>query len=423
MTQVRTFLGQPYPLGATWMGNGVNFAIFSEHASGVELCLVDKIEDATEYVRIPIKECTDHVWHVFLPDARPGQLYGFRVSGPYEPERGLRFNSSKLLLDPYAKAIVGAVSWADEMFGYVIGGEKEDLTQDLRDDARGVPKSLVIDSGFDWQNDRRPAIPLHESVIYEVHVKGFSKLWRDLPEQLRGTYAGLGSPPAIDYFKKLGVTAVELLPVHAHIEEKFLVENGLTNYWGYNTIGFFAPHGEYSSSGQMGQQVGEFKAMVRTLHAAGIEVILDVVYNHTAEGNHFGPTLCFRGIDNPAYYRLHPENPRFYIDSRGTGNSLNCFIRERSNWSRTVCGTGWRRCTWTDFDSISQLNWPASFGIETLHRIFPSNSAGPSSLPGEVDRRTVGCRGRRLSGRQISRSLVGMERQISRLGPPFLERR
>src|SRR5678815_2257927 len=209
MTPVRTFLGQPYPLGATWMGNGVNFAIFSEHASGVELCLVDSVEAAEENVRIPIKERTDHVWHVFLPDARPGQLYGFRVSGPYEPERGLRFNSSKLLLDPYAKAIVGAVSWADEMFGYVIGSEKEDLTQNFRDDAWGVPKSLVIDSGFDWQNDKRPAIPLHESVIYEVHVKGFSKLWQDLPEQLRGTYAGLGSPPAIDYFKKLGVSAVE----------------------------------------------------------------------------------------------------------------------------------------------------------------------------------------------------------------------
>jgi glycogen operon protein len=323
MTPVRTFLGQPYPLGATWTGNGVNFAIFSEHATGVELCLFGGAEDAKEDVRIPLKERTDQVWHVFLPDARPGQLYGFRVTGPYEPERGLRFNSSKLLLDPYAKAIVGAVSWADEMFGYVIGGEKEDLSQDFRDDAWGVPKSVVIDSGFDWQNDERPAIPLHESVIYEVHVKGFSKLWRDLPEQLRGTYAGLGSPPAIDYFKKLGVTAVELLPVHAHIDEKLLVENGLRNYWGYNTIGFFAPHAEYSSSGQMGQQVAEFKTMVRSLHAAGIEVILDVVYNHTGEGNHLGPTLCFRGIDNLSYYWLHPENPRFYLDFTGTGNSLN----------------------------------------------------------------------------------------------------
>src|SRR6476620_1097221 len=323
MTQVRTFLGQPYTLGATWMGNGVNFAIFSEHASGVELCLVDKIEDATEYVRLPIKECTDHVWHVFLPDARPGQLYGFRVSGPYEPERGLRFNSSKLLLDPYAKAIIGAVSWADEMFGYVIRGEKEDLIQDFRDDAWGVPKSVVIDSGFDWQGAKRPAIPLHESVIYEVHVKGFSKLWHELPNELRGTYAAIGSPRAIEYFKKLGVTAVELLPVHAHTDDKFLVDNGLTNYWGYNTIGFFAPHGEYSSSGQMGQQVTEFKTMVRSLHAASIELILDVVYNHTGEGNHLGPTLCFKGIDNSAYYRLVDNDQQFYMDYTGTGNTLN----------------------------------------------------------------------------------------------------
>src|SRR5215471_7606092 len=323
MTSVRTFLGYPYPLGATWMGNGVNFAIFSEHATGVELCLFHRMEDAKEDVRIPLNEHTEQVWHVFLPDARPGQVYGFRVSGPYEPEKGLRFNSSKLLIDPYAKAIVGAVSWADEMFGYVVGGEKEDLAQDFRDDAWGVPKSVVIDSGFDWQGAKRPAIPLHESVIYELHVKGFSQLWRDLPEQFRGTYAGVGSPPAIDYLKRLGVTAVELLPVHAHTDDKFLVDNGLTNYWGYNTIGFFAPHGEYSSSGQMGQQVTEFKAMVRSLHAAGIEVILDVVYNHTGEGNHLGPTLCFRGIDNPSYYWLHPENPRFYLDFTGTGNSLN----------------------------------------------------------------------------------------------------
>src|ERR1043165_2579894 len=322
MTPIRTFLGKPYPLGATWTGNGVNFAVFSEHATGVDLCLFDSTDDAKEDVRIPLKERTEQVWHVFLPDARPGQLYGFRVSGPYEPERGLRFNSSKLLMDPYAKAIVGAVSWADEMFGYVIGSEKEDLTQDFRDDAWGVPKSIVIDSGFDWQNERRPAIPLHESVIYEVHVKGFSKLLSDLPEQLRGTYAGIGSPPAIDYFKRLGVTAVELLPVHAHIDDKFLIDNGLTNYWGYNTIGFFAPHGEYSSSGQMGQQVAEFKAMVRSLHSAGIEVILDVVYNHTGEGNHLGPTLSLRGIDNRAYYRLE-QNPRFYTDFTGTGNSLN----------------------------------------------------------------------------------------------------
>ena len=323
MTPVRAFLGYPYPLGATWMESGVNFAVFSEHAAGVELCLFDNIGATEEHVRIPLNEHTDQVWHVFLPDVQPGQLYGFRVSGPYNPERGFRFNSSKLLLDPYAKAIAGSVSWADEMFGYVIGDKNEDLTQDFRDDAWGVPKSVVVDTAFDWRHDKRPAIPLHESVIYEVHVKGFSNLWHELPEELRGTYAGLGSAPAIDYFKRLGVTALELLPVHAHIDDNVLVDRSLTNYWGYNTIGFFAPHGDYSGSGQMGGQVTEFKEMVRNLHAAGIELILDVVYNHTAEGNHLGPTLCFRGIDNLAYYWVNPENPRFYLDFTGTGNTFN----------------------------------------------------------------------------------------------------
>ena len=323
MTSVKTFLGYPYPLGATLMDNGVNFAIFSEHATGVELCLFDNLEATEENIRIPVSEHTDQVWHVFLPDVRPSQLYGYRVSGPYDPERGLRFNSSKLLLDPYAKAIAGEVSWADEMFGYVVGDKKQDLAQDFRDDAWGVPKSVVIDTAFDWQSDRRPGIPLPDSVIYEVHVKGFSKLWNEVPEELRGTYAGLGSASAIDYFKKLGVTSVELLPVHAHIDDKSLIDRGLTNYWGYNTIGFFAPHAQYSSSGQMGEQVVEFKSMVRSLHLAGIEVILDVVYNHTAEGNHLGPTLCFRGIDNSSYYRLLADNPRFYLDYTGTGNTLD----------------------------------------------------------------------------------------------------
>jgi len=323
MTSVKTWLGFPYPLGSTWLGNGVNFALFSEAATSVDLCLFDNIEARQENVRIPVTEHTDQVWHVFLPDARPGQLYGFRVSGPYEPERGLRFNSSKLLLDPYAKAIAGEVNWADEMFGYVVGGKDEDLTQDFRDDAWGVPKSVVIDNAFDWQGDRKPGTPLHSSVIYEVHVKGFSKLWPEIPEELRGTYAGVGSAAAIDYLTKLGVTAVELLPVHAHIDDKVLIDRGLKNYWGYNTIGFFAPHAAYSSSGQMGEQVSEFKSMVRSLHAAGIEVILDVVYNHTAEGNQLGPTLCFRGIDNAAYYRLRPDDPRLYLDFTGTGNTFN----------------------------------------------------------------------------------------------------
>src|SRR3954463_6461222 len=227
MTPLKVWLGDPYPLGATWKGDGVNFAIFSSTATSVDLSLFDDLDTPRETIRIPLTEQTHGVWHVFLPDVRPGQLYGYRVYGPYDPERGLRFNSSKLLLDPYAKAIAGAERWADEMFGYVIGDDSEDLAQDFRDDAWAVPKSIVIETGFDWQNDKRPAVPLHESVIYEVHVKGFSKVWRELPEPLRGTYAGLGSQPAIDYFKNLGVTAVELLPVHAHIDEKLLVENSL----------------------------------------------------------------------------------------------------------------------------------------------------------------------------------------------------
>ena len=310
-------------MGATWLGNGVNFALFSETATSVDLCLFDNIDAPQENIRIPMTEQTDQVWHVFLPDVRPGQLYGFRVYGPYDPERGMRFNSSKLLIDPYAKAIAGQVNWADEMFGYVVGGAQEDLARDFRDDAWGMPKAAVIDHAFDWGNDKRLGIPLHSSIIYEMHVKGFTRLCPDVPAELRGTYAGLGSAGAIKYLKNLGVTAVELLPVHQHIDDKVLIDRGLRNYWGYNTIGFFAPEAQYSSSGAMGEQVSEFKGMVRNLHAAGIEVILDVVYNHTAEGNHLGPTLSFRGVDNIAYYRLSPEDPRKYMDFTGTGNTFN----------------------------------------------------------------------------------------------------
>jgi isoamylase len=323
MTPIKTWLGYPYPLGATWLGNGVNFALFSEHATSVDLCLFDSMEAPEENVRIPVTEHTDQVWHIFLPEVRPGQIYGYRVSGPYEPEIGMRFNSSKLLVDPYAKAIAGRVEWGDEMFGYVVGDENEDLTRDFRDDAWGMPKAVVIDNAFNWDGDRKLGRPLAESIIYEVHVKGFTKLCPGVPPELCGTYAALGSTWAIDYLKRLGVTAVELLPVHAHIDDKALVDRGLTNYWGYNTIGFFAPEANYASSGDRGEQVNEFKTMVRNLHAAGIEVILDVVYNHTAEGNHLGPTLAFRGIDNIASYRLRTENPRFYLDFTGTGNTFN----------------------------------------------------------------------------------------------------
>ena len=323
MTTVKTWPGKPYPLGATWLGNGVNFAIFSEHATGIELCLFDNIDAPHENARVPLREQTGQVWHVFLPEVRPGQLYGYRVAGPYEPNRGLRFNDSKLLLDPYAKSIAGQINWSDEMFGYVVGDKEEDLARDFRDNAWAMPKSVVIDAAFSWGEDKRPETPLSETVIYEVHVKGFTKLWQDVPEQLRGTYAGVANEQAVRYLKNLGVTAVELLPVHTHLDDKALVDRGLTNYWGYNTIGFFALHASYSSNRQPGAEVVEFKGMVRNLHAAGIEVILDVVYNHTGEGSHLGPTVCFRGVNNPAYYRLLADKPRFYLDYTGTGNTID----------------------------------------------------------------------------------------------------
>ncbi len=310
--------GRPYPLGATWDGEGVNFALFSEHAEKVELCLFDST-GRRELHRVDIKEQTDQVWHCYLPEARPGLLYGYRVYGPYDPERGLRFNHHKLLLDPYAKHIEGDLKWSDSHFGYRIGHKQEDLSFDRRDSAPGMLKAMVIDPAFTWGSDRPPAIPWHNSVIYEVHVKGFTMRHPDVPQQLRGTYAGLATAPVIDYFRKLGITAVELMPVHYFINDRQLIEKGLRNYWGYNSIGFFAPYSPYSSSGT----TGEFKTMVKTLHSAGIEVILDVVYNHTAEGNQMGPTLSFRGIDNPVYYRGMADNPRYYMDYTGTGNTLN----------------------------------------------------------------------------------------------------
>jgi isoamylase len=310
--------GQPYPLGSTWDGQGVNFSLYSEHAEKVELCLFDP-KGRRELERIAMRDRSDFVWHCYLPEARPGLLYGYRVYGPYAPEQGYRFNPHKLLLDPYAKMIVGQIHWSDVQFGYSVGSRREDLTPDSRDSASGVPKCQVIDPAFTWGNDPRPNTPLRDSVIYEIHVKGFTKLHPAVPQQLRGTYAGLATGPVIDYLKRLGVTAVELMPVHTYVDDKRLVEHGLHNYWGYNSIGFFAPEMHYSATGTL----GEFKTMVKTLHSAGIEVILDVVYNHTGEGNHLGPTLSYRGIDNRTYYRLSPENPRYCVDYTGTGNTLN----------------------------------------------------------------------------------------------------
>jgi isoamylase len=315
--------GKPSPLGATWDGQGTNFALFSEGASSVKLCLFDNPDDVREARCISLREQTAHVWHGYLPGIGPGQLYGFRVAGRYDPARGARFNPDKLLLDPYARAIAGSVNWSAPVYGYRLGDAAADLARDNQDDAGGVPKAVVATPFFDWDNDRPPSIPWHESVIYEVHVKGFTIRHPDVPRELRGTYSGLGHPAAIKYLTDLGVTAVELLPVHAFLDDAFLLDKGLRNYWGYNTLGYFAPEGRFASLGTHGQQVGEFKAMVKALHAAGIEVILDVVYNHTAEGNHLGPTLSFRGIDNNAYYRLVPDQPRYYMDFTGTGNTLN----------------------------------------------------------------------------------------------------
>jgi glycogen operon protein len=306
--------GRPYPLGATWDGEGVNFALFSENATGVDLCLFDVEHQEQESHQLPLDECTDQVWHVYLPEVRPGQLYGYRVHGPYDPPAGHRFNPAKLLIDPYAKAFTGIVKWSDAMFGYRVGQPKEDLLMDERNNAANVPKCVVVDQSFSWGHDRPLQIPWAQTVIYEVHVKGFTMNHPDVPEHLRGTYEGLASPPIIAYLQSLGVTAVELLPVHQFINDQFLIDKGLTNYWGYNSIGYFAPDIRYSAFPREGRKVYEFKTMVKTLHSAGIEVILDVVYNHTGEGNHLGPTLSFRGIDNEAYYRLTPDNPRYYMD-------------------------------------------------------------------------------------------------------------
>lgn len=319
----RTVLvGKPYPQGATWDGSGVNFALYSEHGTAVDLCLFSSQDDREpEIVRLP--EQTSFVWHGYLPGVQAGQLYGYRVLGPYEPDKGVRFNPAKLLIDPYAVAISGEVDWKAPVFPYVIGDAAEDLKADDKDSAWGMPKCIVGNPHFDWEGDRPLKIPLSDSIIYEVHVKGFSIRKPEVPPELRGTYAGLASEASIKYLKSLGVTAVELMPIHDFLDDKHLVDQGLKNYWGYNTTNFFSPSARYSASGDSGSQVAEFKSMVKTLHRHGLEVILDVVYNHTSEGNHLGPVLSFRGVDNLIYYRVTPDNPRFYMDYTGTGNTLN----------------------------------------------------------------------------------------------------
>jgi isoamylase len=316
--------GKPYPLGATWDGNGVNFAVYSEQAEKVELCLFGASagQDGAEE-RIPVREVTGHVWHIYLPGAAPGQLYAYRIYGPYRPNDGLRFNPAKVLIDPYARAIAGKVNWEYPVFEYVPGHKDGDLLEDEQDDAGGMPKCVVIDPAFNWGDDSPPDIPWQKTIIYETHVRGCTMRHPGISPKQRGTYSGLACKTMLEYFKSLGITSIELMPVHDFTEEKGLVGRGLANYWGYNTTNFFSPSSRYSSSGDTGGQVAEFKRMVKTLHREGIEVILDVVYNHTSEGNHLGPTLSFRGVDNPTYYRLAPGESRFYVDYTGTGNSMN----------------------------------------------------------------------------------------------------
>ena len=313
--------GKPYPLGASWNGKGTNFAIFSENATSVELCLFDKQNKET---RLTLTEVSNFIWHGYLPGISPGQKYGFRVHGPYEPSQGHRFNPNKLLIDPYAKAIDGNILYGQEIFAYSWDNPEKDLVCILDDDAHLMPKSVVIDESFDWGDDKLLNTPNHESVIYEINLKGFTKLHPEIPENLRGTYAGLAHPTAIAYLQSLGITAVELMPIHHFLRYPgHLVDKELSNYWGYDSINYFAPYSGYSSSSKAGGQVREFKQMVKALHNGGIEVILDVVYNHTGEGNHLGPTLSFKGIDNAAYYRLVEDDPRYYMDFTGCGNSLN----------------------------------------------------------------------------------------------------
>jgi isoamylase len=319
---MRVWSGNPHPLGAAWDGEGVNFALYSEHASAVELCFFDRPTDGEPTQRVAMPAATDRVWHAYLPDVRPGALYGYRVDGPYAPEEGHRFNRHKLLIDPYARALSGNVRWSDELYGYTVGDPAADLSFDRRDSAGAVPKCVVVDPAFTWGDDRSPAVPWNRTVIYECHVRGMTMRHPGVPDHLRGTYLGLASDPIIDHLVDLGVTAVELMPVHHFVDDRRLVQQRLSNYWGYNTIAFFAPHVGYATGG-LGQQVSEFKSMVRTLHRAGLEVILDVVYNHTGETNHLGPTLSLRGIDNAVYYRLNPDEPRYLLDYSGTGNSLN----------------------------------------------------------------------------------------------------
>lgn len=408
--------GSAYPLGATYDGAGTNFSLFSEIADRVELCL---IADDDSESRISLEEVDGYVWHAYLPNISPGQRYGFRVYGPFDPAAGHRCDPSKLLLDPYGKAFDGDFTFGQALFSYdmktVDLGSADPGIPPMVDSLGSTMTSVVINPFFDWGYDRAPMIPYHETVIYEAHVKGMTQTHPDIPEELRGTYAGLAHPAIIDHLKSLNVTTIELMPVHQFMHDSRLLDLGLRNYWGYNTFGFFAPHNQYAANRQAGSAVGEFKSMVRSLHEAGIEVILDVVYNHTAEGNRLGPTINFRGIDNSAYYRLVDSDLRWYKDYTGTGNSLNARHPHRAAADHGLAALLGDR----DARRRIPLRPGRDFGPRVARRgpterVFRPGAAGSGGQPGQVDRRAVGRRRRWLPGRQLSRFVDGVEREIPR---------
>ena len=409
--------GRPFPLGATWDGNGTNFSLFSENAERVELCLFDD-DDIEE--RIEVTERTAFNWHVYLPGVGPGQRYGYRVHGPYDPRAGHRFNANKLLIDPYAKSIEGKVRWNRGNVLPVRPRPRRPATTPTSSATTRTPRSrspsrVVVDDRFDWEDDRPPDTPMDKTVIYETHVKGFTMRHPGVREDLRGTYAGLASEAAIEHFQSLGVTAVELLPIHHIADESFLADRGLTNYWGYSTIGYLAPHSGYAATGIRGQEVREFKGMVKALHRAGIEVILDVVYNHTAEGNHLGPMLSFKGVDNKSYYRLMPDDPHFYMDFTGTGNSLNPRPPERAAADHGLAALLGRRVPRRRLPLRPRQRARARvLRRRPPRQLLRRHPPGPDPLPGEADRRAVGRRPRRLPGRQLPGPVVGVERHLSR---------
>ena len=416
---MRLTAGTSSRLGASWDGRGTNFALFSANAEKVELCLYDG-QGRRELERIELPERTEDVWHGYLNDVLPGQLYGYRVHGPYAPEQGHRFNANKLLLDPYAKRLAGRLVWSDAHFAYRTGSAREDLSFDRRDNARGMPKAVVVDETFTWgRHEIRPNIPWEDTIIYEAHVKGLTQKRDDVPPGLRGTYGGLSSPALIDHLKRLGVTTIELLPVHGLVDDRMLVEKKLSNYWGYNTLSFFAPEPRYAQDNAL----DAFRTTVARLHDAGIEVLLDVVYNHTAEGNHMGPTFSFRGIDNASYYWLSKENPRYYDDFTGCGSSVNLthprvlqMVMDSLRYWVEVCHVDGFR-----FDLATTLaRGPTDLiAIGVPHRDPARSGAGDS----QARRRTVGPRHGWLSGRRVSVAMVGMERPLSQRHAALLERR